>query len=335
MPDVRFYKKQGIFSLKMLAEKSGAEWDGNPNFELHDIASLEKASSTEICAVMRKEGLESLPTSKAGAYILNPDYKQQAPKDANLILTKTPYKTFAAIMRIFYPFPQAELRVQSMEIHPSAKIGEGCLISPGAYIGEGAEIGENTYIGPNVIIGHGVIIGHRCVVHSGAHISYTLMGNGVTVFPGASLGQTGFGFVMDTDGPVDMPQLGRVIVGDNVRIGANTTIDRGTLGDTVIGSGCRIDNLVQIAHNVQLGRGCIIVAQVGIAGSTKIGDFAAIAGQAGLTEHLNIGKNVRIAAQSGVLRDVPEGETIGGSPAVPVKEWRRQCVILSKLARKS
>jgi UDP-3-O-[3-hydroxymyristoyl] glucosamine N-acyltransferase len=201
-------------------------------------------------------------------------------------------------------------------------------------VGARAEIGRRTLIGANAVIGPGVVIGDDCVVGAGATISHSLIGDRVNVYPGARLGQDGFGFAMGPEGHLKVPQLGRVIVEDDVEIGANTTIDRGAGPDTVIGAGTKIDNLVQIGHNVRLGRGCILVAQVGISGSTRFGDGVAAGGQAGFTGHLHVGAGARIAAQSGVMRDVEPGATIGGSPAVPIQEFLRQGVVLHRLARR-
>ena len=189
-------------------------------------------------------------------------------------------------------------------------------------------------IGPNVVIGPNVQIGDDCRIDACSSLTHCILGSRVIVYPGVRIGQDGFGFHPDPEGHLRVPQLGRVLVRDDVEIGANVTIDRGASGDTVIGAGCMIDNLVQIAHNVELGDGCVLVAQVGISGSTKLGDYVFIGGQAGLTGHLAIGSGARIGAQSGVMRDVGSGETVGGSPAVPVVQYHRQTAAIAKLAKK-
>jgi UDP-3-O-[3-hydroxymyristoyl] glucosamine N-acyltransferase len=219
-------------------------------------------------------------------------------------------------------------------IDATAALGEGCRVEPGAVIGAGARIGARCHVGPGVAIGGGVVLGDDCIVGANASVSHAVVGNRVMLYPGVRIGQDGFGFAMGPQGHVKVPQLGRVIIGDDVEIGANSTIDRGAGPDTVIGEGCMIDNLVQIGHNVQLGRGCVIVAQVGISGSTRLGDFVAVGGQVGIAGHLKIGSGVRIAAQSGVMRDIGAGETVGGSPAQPMAEWLRQSAMLSKMARR-
>ena len=194
--------------------------------------------------------------------------------------------------------------------------GARCQIGAHTVIGQAVELGDDCRVGPHVTLSH-CLIGARVVLH-----------------PGVRIGQPGFGFAPDREGPVKIPQLGRVVIGDDVDIGANTTIDRGSGHDTVIGPGTMIDNLVQIGHNVVLGRGCILAGQVGISGSTKLGDFVMAGGQAGLAGHLDIGSGARIAAKAGLMRDVASGETVCGIPAVPIASFMKQVAILQRLARK-
>jgi len=194
--------------------------------------------------------------------------------------------------------------------------------------------GAGTLIGANAVIGPDVQIGQNCAIGSGSSITNTIIGDRVVIHPGCHIGQDGFGFSADADGFVKVPQLGRVVIGDDVEIGANATIDRGAGPDTVIGAGSMIDNLVQIGHNVQLGRNCILVAQSGISGSTRLGDFVMIGGQAGLVGHLEIGAGARIGAKAGVPNDVAAGETVLGSPAVPIRLHHRQAAALKRLATK-
>jgi UDP-3-O-[3-hydroxymyristoyl] glucosamine N-acyltransferase len=251
-----------------------------------------------------------------------------------LLTSEAPYKSYAVAAAMFHPRAEPVPGVhQAAVVDASAAVADGCRIEAGAVVGEHAQIGARCLIGANAVIGPGVEIGEDSRIGPGATVSHSLIGSRVSIYPGARLGQDGFGFAPDPKGHVKVPQLGRVVIEDDVEIGANTTIDRGAGPDTVIGQGCWIDNLVQIAHNVQLGRGCVIVAQVGISGSTKIGDFVQIGGQAGLTGHLTIGTGARIAAQAGIMRDIEPGATYGGSPAVPVRIWHRQSAALARLAK--
>jgi UDP-3-O-[3-hydroxymyristoyl] glucosamine N-acyltransferase len=209
-----------------------------------------------------------------------------------------------------------------------------CEIGDHVVIGAGARLGARCRIGANSVIGAAVEMGDDCRAAANVTVTHCTMGARVVLHPGVRIGQAGFGFAPDPARPVKVPQLGRVVIGDDVDIGANTTIDRGSGHDTVIGDGTMIDNLVQIGHNVRIGRGCVLVSQVGISGSTVLGDYVMIGGQGGLIGHLRIGDGAKIAAQSGVTRDVAPGEAVGGSPAVPYTEWLRTHAMLRRMAHK-
>ena len=220
-------------------------------------------------------------------------------------------------------------------VHPQARLEDGVRVDPGAVVGPGAEIGSGTVLGPNAVIGPNVRIGRDCSIGAGATLTHALVGNRVIVHPGARIGQDGFGFAMGAGGHLKVPQIGRVIVQDDVEIGANTTIDRGASRDTVIGEGTKIDNLVQIAHNVVIGRHCVIVSGVGISGSTTLEDYVVLGGQVGVVGHLRIGMGAQIAGSSNVNRDVPPGSRWGGTPAKPVRTWFREMTTLARLAERS
>jgi UDP-3-O-[3-hydroxymyristoyl] glucosamine N-acyltransferase len=249
------------------------------------------------------------------------------------IVTPEPYVAWAKISALFHPFPEAKPGVHpSAIVDPAAEIDASAEIGPGSFIGAGASIAAGTIIGALSVIQDGVVIGKNCRIHARVTISHAVVGDRVTIYPGASIGQDGFGFAIGRAGFVPVRQLGRVLIGDGAEIGANSCIDRGSAQDTVIGPGVHIDNLVQIAHNVNIGGNSVIVAQVGISGSTSLGEGVQIAGQAGLIGHLTIGKGAKIAAQSGVMTDIPAGAEIMGSPSQPIKTYLREVATLRKLA---
>jgi UDP-3-O-[3-hydroxymyristoyl] glucosamine N-acyltransferase len=336
MADPRFFSVAGPFTLARLAEIAGAELSpgADPEARFVDVAALDAALPDQVSFLDNKQYVDAFTRSKAGACIVAPAMAAKAPPGMALLLSPDPYRAYARVAQAFYPdAPVVPGIAASASVDPTAVLGEGTRIEAGAFVGPRAEIGRGCLIGPNAVIGAGVVMGDGCVVGANASVSHSILGRKVNVYPGARIGQDGFGFAMGPQGHLKVPQLGRVVIGDDVEIGANATIDRGAGPDTVIGSGCRIDNLVQIGHNVQLGRGCVVVAQVGISGSTRMGDFVAVGGQAGITGHLKIGAGAKIAAQSGVMRDVEPGATVGGSPAVGMTEWLRQVAAVTKLAR--
>jgi UDP-3-O-[3-hydroxymyristoyl] glucosamine N-acyltransferase len=257
------------------------------------------------------------------------------PSKTVAILTPEPHVGWAKVAALFHPVPPVRPGV-----HASAVVADDAVVDPSAEIGplcvieSGAEIGPRCRIGPGAVIGSGVVVGPDCRIGAHASLSHALLGARVFVYPGARIGQEGFGFAPTKAGFITAPQLGRVIIEDDVEVGANTTIDRGATQDTVIGAGSRLDNLVQIGHNVVLGRCCVIVAQAGIAGSTVLEDFVQVGGQVAMDGHLRIGKGARIGAQSGVMWDIPPGVDVVGFPAQPKREYFRQVAALRRMGRK-
>jgi UDP-3-O-[3-hydroxymyristoyl] glucosamine N-acyltransferase len=335
MPDRRFFTAEGPFRLAELARIAGAELRPTEAGDktVRDVAPLDAAGPDEISFLDNPRYADAFKASRAGACIVAPDRAADAPAGMALLLSKTPYRGYALIAQAFYPdAPPRSGVAREASVDPTAAIGPWTIVEPGAVVGPRAEVGRNGVIGAGAVIGPGVVLGDLVHVGPCASVRYAIVGSRVRIFAGARIGEDGFGFAPDAAGHVKVPQLGRVLIGDDVEIGANTTIDRGAGPDTIIGEGCRIDNLVQIGHNVKLGKGCIIIAQSGISGSTVLEDHVIVAAQGGLTGHLRIGKGARIGAQAGIMRDVPAGESVLGSPAVPVRQFFRQVAVLTRLA---
>lgn len=337
MADARFFQPPAPQTLATIAARVGGQLAkaDDSGFQVVDVASLSSAGPAHLSFLDNKKYRDQFSSTKAGAVIIHPDAVSYAPSSARLIVSPNPYKSYALAAQIFYPeeWPASEIS-EFARIHHGAKIGKDVCIGDFAIISDKAEIGDGCWIEPHAVIGKGVVIGKGCRIGVHANVSHAVIGNKVRLYTGARIGQDGFGFAIDPTGFVKVPQLGCVVIGDGVEIGANTTIDRGTSGDTVIGAGTWIDNLVQIAHNVKIGKGCVLVAQVGIAGSTEIGDFVVMGGQVGVAGHLKVGSMAKIAAKSGVTKNVPPYEEWMGYPAMPMKKFLRQTVKLGQLTEK-
>lgn len=336
MPDSRFFKVAGPFSLKRIAEIAQCEMADPAQADrmFSDVGSLQNGTPDTVSFLLNKKYVCDLEGTKAGAVILSAEFAGRAPEGTAVLIAKEPYRSYGLVAQAFYP---AETRAETV-VHPkacvaeSAKLGDGCRIDAGAVIGENVVLGKNCHIRANAVIGDNVSFGDDGIVGENASVLYTIAGNKVYIYPGARIGQDGFGFFMSPKGHTKIPQLGRVIIGNDVEIGANTTIDRGALGDTVIGDGTRIDNLVQFGHNVKTGRCCVVVSQAGVAGSAELGDFVVLAGQSGIAGHIKIGSGAQIAGQTGVLSDVEPMASLMGTPAMPLKDFMRQIATLKKLA---
>ena len=338
MSDSRFFSVKGPFKIRELARIGRASLHRDVNLDqlIYDVASLNSAGPDDVSFIDNQIYLEDFKRCNAGACVVHPDRVGLAPKSMSVLESKEPYLSYARIATAFYPSLDKSLDIErplTSQIHPTAKIGKDLKISAGAIIMQNASIGNNVRIGPNAVVGPGVIIGNDCYLGATSSVFYCIMGNGVRLYAGARIGEAGFGFAKDRSGFQTVPQLGRVLIGDYVEIGANSTVDRGSGPDTVIGAGCRIDNLVQIGHNVRLGENCIIVALAGIAGSSELQNSVTVGGQVGIAGHLKIGEGVQIGAQSGVMRDIKSGERVGGTPAVPIRQFFRQAATLKKIMR--
>ena len=329
MADPRFYRRAGPFRLGELAAQAKAELapGADPDRLIQDVGPLEGATGDQIAFLDNKRYLPKLGKSQAGACLLEPAYVDRAPPGMALLVTRKPYRGYALVAQLFYPRPVARPGIHpTAAIDPTAQVARSAEIGPYAVIEAGAEVGERCRIGPHAVVGPGVRVGDDSVLGPHVSLEYCQVGRGCQIHAGARIGTRGFGFTLDPEGFLDVPQVGRVIVGDGVEIGANTTIDRGAAPDTVVGDGTRIDNLVQLGHNVQVGRSCILIAQCGIAGSTRLKDYVTVAAQAGIAGHLTLETGAKVAAKSGVMRDVQAGETVGGIPAIPLRDFFRLVV---------
>jgi UDP-3-O-[3-hydroxymyristoyl] glucosamine N-acyltransferase len=333
--DPRFFRRTGPHRLADIARLAGGSVaDAAAGRLISGVAPLQSAGPDDVSFLDNRRYADLLDVTKAGAVILQPDFAGRVPAATVAIVTPEPYVGWARVSALFHPPVEGAAGVHpSAIVDATAVIDASAEIGPGAVIGARVEIGAGSKVGPLAVIGDGVVIGKACRIHAQATVSHAILGDHVVVYPGARIGQDGFGFAITKTGFVPVPQLGRVILADGVEIGANTTIDRGSAQDTVIGRGVHIDNLVQIGHNVNIGSGSVIVAQVGISGSTVVGDQVMIGGQAGFIGHLSIGRGAKIAAQSGVIQDVEAGAEVMGTPARPIRAFFREVLTLGKLAQ--
>jgi UDP-3-O-[3-hydroxymyristoyl] glucosamine N-acyltransferase len=343
MSDAVFFTAATGLSLGEIARVAGASLpaDADPDRVLTGAAPLESAGPTDLAYMDNARYGEALARTRAGACLVGTRFSARCPPGTVALVTRDPYRAYAALLARLHPDalrPGSQFGARGLapgaHVHPDARLEEGVTVDPGAVIGPDCEIGSGTVIGANAVVGPGVRVGRGCAIGAGATLSHALIGNRVIVHPGARLGQDGFGFAMGAS-HLKVPQIGRVIVQDDVEIGANTTVDRGASRDTVIGEGTKIDNLVQIAHNVVIGRHCVIVSGVGISGSTTLEDYVVLGGQVGVVGHVRIGRGAQIAGSSNVNRDVPPGSRWGGTPAKPVRTWFRELTTLARLAERS
>lgn len=340
MADPLFYTSRGPFSIEQiekLARSSFSAAASRNDVSIYDVAPLDCAGPRQLAYCDRPKFAAQLQKTQASACFVTPALVSSVPRGTLGLATPSPQLAFCAVAHALYP--DAGLywdrgSPPDTAIARTARIGSGTIIGPGVFIGENAEIGDGTVVGPGVSIGRGVKIGRNCRIDSQASIAFALIGDNVVIQAGARIGSDGFGFVPSPQGLVKVPQLGRAILQDGVEIGANASIDRGALSDTVIGEGTKLDNLVHVGHNVRIGRFCVIAAQSGISGSSVIGDFVMMGGQTGVADHVSVGDKSQIAARGGVTRTLPGGQVYGGFPAKPVREWRRESATLSRLAKK-
>ncbi|MBI1406932.1 MAG: UDP-3-O-(3-hydroxymyristoyl)glucosamine N-acyltransferase [Caulobacter sp.] len=333
MPDPRFFQALGPVSLSDLAALTGARLlSGDGEALIRQAAPLNRADATSISFITDRKRSGELAASQAGACFMAEALAGSAPEGCAVLVTAHPQAAWSAAASALH----RPLLTEAGEawVHPSAELESGVIVSPGAVVGEGARIGAGTHLGPGAAVGPGVSIGRNCRIGPRVVLGFAMVGDNVSISAGAVIGEAGFGATAGPTGVVDVPQLGRVIIQDNVTIGANCCIDRGAFDDTVIGENTKIDNLVHIAHNTRIGRNCVMAAFVGISGSVTVGDGVAFGGRAGVADHQTIGDGASVGAGAGVIRDIPPGAIWSGYPAKPVREWLRETAWVTRSAHR-
>jgi UDP-3-O-[3-hydroxymyristoyl] glucosamine N-acyltransferase len=342
MSEPVFHRRGRGLTLAEIAALTGAPPPAPPLLSrlIVDIAPLDRASPGAISFLDNKNYSAIATGTHAGACFTTAKLAVHLPQAVPAIIVPEPFRAFVMVMRELFPQSlrpsslAAPGEVTGAHVHPTARLENGVTLEPGAVIGPRAEIGSGSVIGAVAVIGSDVRVGRDCSIGAGCVITDALLGDRIIIHPGCKIGQDGFGFSMGRDGHMKIPQVGRVIIQDDVEIGAGTTIDRGAIRDTVIGEGTKIDNLVQVGHNVSIGRHCVLVSQVGIAGSSTLEDFVVLGGRVGVNSDVTIGEGAWIAATSNVNSNVPAGVRWGGTPAKPIKQWFREMMTLEQMARK-
>jgi UDP-3-O-[3-hydroxymyristoyl] glucosamine N-acyltransferase len=334
-----FFLRAGPFPLSEIAKATRAELGPGADAaaEIADVRALVDASPRDLSFLDNRKYLGQLKATRAAACLIAPALAERVPDATAALLTPEPYRAFALALRMFYPEalgPHVARGGSDVEIDPTAEFEDGAVVEPGVIVGPEARIGRGTRLAAGAVVGYRVAIGRDCYVGPLATVAHALIGDRVILHSGVRIGQDGFGFAMSGQGHLKVPQIGRVVIQNDVEIGANTAIDRGALKDTVIGEGTKIDNLVQIGHNVVVGRHCVIVAHTGISGSTELGDFVVMGGQSGTVGHIKIGSGAQVAGAAHPTKDVAPGARVGGTPARSLTQWGRELAILGRLARR-
>lgn len=342
MTEPQFFARPKGLTVQEIAALSGAvPRPGTPLDRLIlGLATLDRAGPSDLVFLQNPKLVADLAKTRGGTCLTTQKFADRVPAGTAVLVTPQPYQAFIAVGQALYPGAmrpsslfEASGVSTSAQVHPTARLESGVTIDPAAIVGPRAEIGSGTLIGPTAVIGPEVRIGRDCVIGAGATVLHALIGDRVIIHPGARIGQDGFGYLLGSQGHRKVPQVGRVVIQNDVEIGASSAIDRGAIRDTVIGEGTKIDNLVQIGHNCEIGRHCVMAAYTGISGSVTVGDYVKMGGRVGITDNLVIGERATLVAGTAIICDIPAGETWGGYPARPWREWLRSVAVTEKLAR--
>ena len=344
MTEFSFFTRGADLSVAEIAELTGAEpcEGADLSRRLTGIAPVDRAGATDLTFVSETKFVAALRSTQAGAVLTTERFASHAPAGVAVLRARKPYDAFVAIARKIYSgalrptstFGTVGVSPGAM-VHPTAHLADGVTVDPFATIGPSARIGAGTLVGAHAVIGPGVEIGNGCAIGANCTITCAHVGDRVIIHSGCDIGQDGFGYVLSAEGHTKVPQIGRVVIHNDVEIGSGTRIDRGGIRDTVIGEGTKIDNLCQIGHNCIIGRHCIIVAQSGLSGSVTLEDFVVLGPRTGIIPHITVGKGAITASRSTIYENVPAGEFWGGFPAKPKKQWLREVVALEQLAARA
>lgn len=321
------------FTALQIADILNGIVEGDGSVVVTHFSKIEDGKAGSLTFLANPKYERFIYSTGASAVLVNEDFKASEPVKAVVIRVKNAYASLAVLLDFVEKFKVKKSGVDPLAcISASASVADGCFVGPFACIGEGAVIGENSRVHPHCVIGDGVVVGRDCVLYPGVKVyEGCIIGNRCILHAGAVVGADGFGFAPVGEEYKKIPQLGNVVLADDVEIGANTTIDRAVMGSTTVGRGVKIDNLVQIAHNVDIGSNTVMAAQVGISGSVKIGTGCRIGGQVGIAGHIKIGDNASLAAQTGIISDIAEGATVFGTPALNARSFLRSYSLFSKL----
>lgn len=322
------------FSAKQIADFLQGEIEGNPEVKVNDFAKIEEGRPNTLSFLSNPKYTHYIYETQADIVLVNNDFKAEKDIRATLIRVADAYEALAKLLELVDKTKAQKIGVEPMSyVAPSAQIGENVYIAGFAYISEKAVVGDNSKIYPHVFVGENVTVGSNVTLFSGVKIyADCKVGDNTIIHAGAVIGSDGFGFAPQPDGSYHkIPQIGNVVIKSNVEIGANTVVDRAVMGSTIIHEGVKLDNLIQIAHNVEIGKHTVMASQTGISGSTKIGEKCVFGGQVGLAGHIKIGNDVKIGAQSGIMKNLKDGSEIIGSPAIPIRDWFKSSLIFGKL----